>query len=185
MDPADEPPQGSRGATQFALLTGHAGSGKTTLAKRIAWILANYWSKPVVWVKQPSRLQLDLIEETLLLAKERIYVFVDGAADVGSRVLDVIQRSRRRGLPQTFVVSERMNEWLAATERSPLAPDTEYELRRISDREATSLLKNLESAGELGVLQTLPHEEQLRRLVERAWQAPVGWITRGYRRKRL
>ena len=168
IDQADEPLQGGRGATHFSLLTGYAGSGKTTLAKRIAWTLANTWSKPVVWVKQPSRLQLDLIEAAMILAKERTYVFVDGAADAGASVLDVIQRSRRRGLLLTFVVSERMNEWLAATERSPLAPDTEYELRRISDREAASLLQKLESAGELGVLQTLPHEEQLRRLVDRA-----------------
>ena len=168
IDQADEPPQGSRSATQFALLTGYAGSGKTTLAKRIAWTLANPWSKPVVWVKQPSRLQLDLIEAALLLAKERIYVFVDGAADAGASVVEVIQSSRRRGLPLTFVISERRNEWLAATERSPFAPDTEYELRRISDREAKSLLQKLGSAGELGVLQSLPHEEQLRRLVDRA-----------------
>ena len=168
IDQVDEPPQGSRSATHFALLTGHAGSGKTTLAKRIAWTLANIWRKPVVWVKQPSRLQLDLIEAALLLANERIYVFVDGAADAGASVVEVMQRSRRRGLPLTFLVSERMNEWLAATERSPLTPDTEYELRRISDREATSLLQKLESAGELGVLEPLPHEEQLKRLVDRA-----------------
>ena len=168
VDQADEPPQGSRSSTHFAFLTGHAGSGKTTLAKRIAWTLANNWNKPVVWIKQPSRLQLDLIEAALLVANERIYVFVDEAADAGASVVDVIQRSRRRGLSLTFVVTERMNEWSAATGRSPLAPDMEYELRRISDREATSVLKKLESAGELGVLETLPHEEQLRRLVDRA-----------------
>ena len=168
MDQADEPPQGSRSATHFALLSGHAGSGKTTLAKRIAWMLANTWNKPVVWVKQPSRLQLDLVEATLMVANERTYVFIDEAADAGALVVEVIQRSRRRGLPLTFVVTERMNEWLAATDRSPLTPDNEYELRRISDKEATSLLSRLASAGELGVLESLPSKEQLRRLVNRA-----------------
>ncbi len=168
IDQADEPPRGNRNATHFALLTGYAGSGKTTLAKRIAWTLANPWSKPVVWVKQPSRLQLDLIEAALQVANERIYVFVDGAADAGASVVDVIQSSRRRGLPLTFVVSERRNEWLAATARSPFAPDNEYELRRISDREAVSILQRLAAAGELGVLRALPHEEQLKRLIDRA-----------------
>ena len=68
----------------------------------------------------------------------------------------------------TFVVSERLNEWSAATERHPLTPDTDYELRGMSNEEAASLLDKLGSAGELGALAALSRDEQLRRLVDRA-----------------
>ena len=159
VDPADEPPRGNPSATNFVLIAGHAGSGKTTSAKRVAWALAHNWNKPTVWARQPSRLQLDLIETALKFAGKRVYVFIDEAADAGALVVDTIQRARRRGLAVTFVVSERLNEWSAATERHPLAPDTEYELRGMSN--AASLLDKLGSAGELGALAALSRDEQL------------------------
>lgn len=168
VDPSDEHPAGSRAATNVVLLAGHAGSGKTTLAKRVAWALTHIWSRPVVWLREPSRLQLDLVESAQAVAGQRLYVFIDGAADAGVSVVEVIQRARRRGMPATFVIVERRNEWLAATERDPLGPDSEYELRRISNTEAESLLGKLRSANELGVLASLPHEEQLGRLIDRA-----------------
>ena len=168
VDPADEPPPGSGAATNFFLLSGHAGSGKTTVAKRLAWTLAVTWRRSVVWLRQPSRLQFDLVERAQQIAGERLYVFVDGAADAGLLVVDVIQRARRTGLPVTFFVTGRRNEWSAATDRNPLAPDVDYELRRISNTEASSLLDRLQSAGELGVLASLPREEQLARLIDRA-----------------
>ena len=168
VDPADEPRPGSGSATNFILISGYAGSGKTTLAMRVAWTLAVTWSRPVVWLRQPSRLRFDLVERVQGLAEERLYVFIDGAADAGSAVVEVIKRSRRVGMRVTFVVVERLNEWSAATDRNPLAPDNGYELRKISNEEAASLLDQLAVTGELGVLSPLPREEQLARLIDRA-----------------
>ena len=168
IDAADEPREGSQRSSKFVMVSGHAGSGKTTVAKRVAWSLSNVWSKPVVWVRRSSRLQLNLIETAQAQADGRMYVFVDGGADSGDSVVETIRSARRSGLRVTFVVSERTNEWAAATQRNPLPPDSEHKVPRLSNKEASSLLDKLQAANELGVLKTLPRTEQLQRLVERA-----------------
>ena len=168
IDPSEEPSAGNRRATVFALLSGYAGSGKTTLAKRIAWQLAHSWGRPVLWARDPTRLHLDLIEMAVAHAKQRVYVFVDNASEAGSPVVDLVLRSKRRGLPVTYVVSDRYNEWTAATRSNPVAPDVEHEMSRLSNREVANLLDKLEDAQELGVLASLPREQQERRFVKRA-----------------
>ena len=167
-DAAGAPPSGSRGSTKVYLITAPAGYGKTTLARRIAWELQHNWSKPVVWVRHPARLQLDLLDLAAQHASDRLFVFVDNAADAGVNVTNSIERAKRRGMPVSIVVVERMNEWVAATAQSPLEADSEYSLNPITDSEAQRLVIVLRRADELGVLAGLDEAEQIRRLVERA-----------------
>jgi len=164
----DEPIARRRSATQVGLLTGHAGSGKTTLARRLAWSLVHDWTKPALWARQPSRLQFDVVETAATCAEGRLYVFVDDAADSGGSVANVIERSRRRGLHVTFVVIDRENEWTASTSEHPVDADRLFRLARLSDGEARGLVLHLDRANELGGLKGQSLEEQVRILVERA-----------------
>lgn len=164
----DEPVYPAPGSAKFILLAGHAGSGKSTAAKRAAWDLASTWGRCVVWVRHPSRLQLDLVESLLSYSKRRAYVFVDDGADAALQVVDVIRRARRKGLRATFIVVERANEWKAATQDTPLDPDRLFELGRMTDEEAGALVEKLEQAHELGNLHDLNHDERISRLIRRA-----------------
>jgi tetratricopeptide (TPR) repeat protein len=168
MSPDDEPANPAPGSTKFVLLSGPAGSGKTTIAKRAAWDLAVTWGKGVVWTRHPSRLQVDLIEILVRRGKKRVFVFIDNAADGALQVVDVIRRSRRRGIRATFVIAERLNEWTIGTREVPIEPDRVFEIGVLSDPEADGLLTTLAKAGELGTLAGLPHDEQVARLVTRA-----------------
>jgi hypothetical protein len=168
VSPDDEPSTPAPGSTKFVLLSGPAGSGKTTLAKRAAWDLAITWGRAAVWTRHPSRLQVDLIENLLRRGKKRTYVFVDNAADAALQVGEVIRRCRRQGLRVTFVVSERLNEWGVASRELPIEPDRIFEIGALTDVEAESVLGALEKADELGTLTGLPKDEQISRLVTRA-----------------
>jgi hypothetical protein len=167
---SDEDEDGLKGsrATRFTLLTGYAGAGKTTLLKRIAWELNHTWGRMVVWTKNPSLLQLDLVEALVRSTKRRVYVFVDDAADLALQVLDVIRRSKKRSLSVSFVVGERENEWQESSRSNPLEPNRQYGLGKISQKEAEAIIQKLGRHGLEGTLKGLPFEEQVGRLLERA-----------------
>lgn len=168
VSPADEPIRPTRSATRVVLLTGAAGVGKTTIAKRVAWELCHSWGRKVVWARHPSRVQLDVAERVALEAGERLYVFVDDAADSSFQVANTIDRSKRRHLPITWVIVERENEWVASTDQHPVDADRSFVLGTISDGEALGIIDRLTRADELGTLSGLPTEVQVRRLTERA-----------------
>jgi tetratricopeptide (TPR) repeat protein len=168
ISPADESGDPAPGSTKFVLLSGSAGAGKTTLAKRAAWDLQANWGRAVAWTRHPSRLQLDVVETLVSRAKRRVYVFVDNGADAALQVVDVIRRARRRGLRVTFIVSERLNEWAAATRDNPAEPDRLFEIGTVTDLEANAIIDTLERAGQLGTLRGLSRPEQVSRLVVRA-----------------
>ena len=164
---ADEPPVGSQRQTRFTFVDGPAGTGKTTLLKRLAWDLTSI-NQPVVWLRHPTLVQLDLIEELLDKAQKRVYVFVDNAADTARQLLNIISRSRTRRLQVSFILADRRNEWRAEARSLSPEPDDIIALGRMSAHEVDLLLERLERAGELGTLKSLPKDEQRRRLTERS-----------------
>ena len=168
VNATDEPSKPSPSCTKFVLLTGHAGSGKSTLGKRVAWDLANSWAQPVAWVRHPSRLQFDIVEALASKAKRRVYVFVDNAADSAPQVVNVIGRCKRRGIRVSFLLIERENEWTSASDQHPIDPDRLFRLDRLTNGEATGVVDRLTRADELNSLLGLSVEEQIRRLVDRS-----------------
>lgn len=154
--------------TQFVLLVGHAGSGKTTVARRIAWELAQTWSRPVAWARSPARMEFDSLETVSAEVGRRLFVFVDDAADAGMHLLGIIRRARQRKLAITFVVCERENEWISSTLAGPLEPDQQFNLHPLREAEAISVIKQLERANELGTLAPLAPSERVARLMTRA-----------------
>jgi SIR2-like domain len=147
---SSEDQQPDSAATHFCLLTGPAGTGKTTLMQRLAYTLSDVWAKPVAWLNDFPYLQFDLIEDLVTVSKQRVYVFVDNAADAGAQLVNVIRRCRGRRLLVSFIASERENEWYAATRSNPLDPKRQFALGRITENEARAVLSKLEGAGELG-----------------------------------
>jgi len=163
----DEPVSRNPKATRFIFIDGPGGTGKTTLMMRIAWELSQHWSHPVVWAKTPAFVHFDLVEQLSHVAKRRLYVFIDNCADSGLQIVDVVRRCRARGLPVSFIASDRRNEWVASTKSNPLEADYRFDLDVITHSEAKEILGKLTLANELGTLKELTADEQLGRLMER------------------
>ncbi len=168
VDPVEEPSTRTPKASRFILVTGYAGAGKSTLLKRLAWDLANNWSKPTLWCRNPTLLQFDLVESLANMIGDRLYVFVDDAADGSEQVIDVIRRSKVRSLRVSFIIADRENEWSDATRENPMDPSRHYRLGRISAEEANAILDKLHEYKAEGALSGLGRAEQIRLLMERA-----------------
>jgi hypothetical protein len=168
IDPNDEPATPQSRSTKFIMITGPAGTGKSTLMRRLAWEVANTWARPTVWLRDPALAQFDLIEYLAEAAHQRLYVFVDNAADAGTQIVYVIGRCRTRKLPVSFVVADRENEWEASTDARPLEPDITFSLGRITEEEANAVLDRLAESGQLGTLEPLSRPDQVSRLMDRA-----------------
>lgn len=164
----DEPGSPGKSMTPFVLVSGPAGTGKSTLMKRIAWDLANTWGQAVAWARRPARMDLGLIELLANRAGRRVYLFVDNAADVGDHLVRIIKRCRTQGIPISFVLSDRINEWDASTISNPLEPTYHQRLMTISRSEAERVIEVLRKANRLGYLANLSHDAAVERLLARS-----------------
>ncbi len=168
IDPSEEPTRRSAKSTPFVFVDGPAGTGKTTLLRRLAWELAHTWRRPVAWIRDPSLMQFDLIEAMAKDTDGRLYLFIDNCADAGRQVIYVLNRCRRRNLAVSFIGSDRANEWSASTKATPLDPDYRITLGSITRVEAIDILAGMRRTDQLGTLKDLPEEDQLSRLLDRA-----------------
>lgn len=86
------------------LLDGLAGSGKTTVLRRLAWNLAQA-GQLCLWVRSIGRIRIDSAEEVLRKLPNRCFVFVDNFADNANEIFFLKRRLRDRDI--TFVGCER------------------------------------------------------------------------------
>ena len=73
-------------ATDFYLIKGYAGSGKTVLLKRIAYEAGITFDKVVLYLRSDARLLISPLAELCNLLGERLFVFVDGVARRSSEI---------------------------------------------------------------------------------------------------
>lgn len=145
------------------LITGSAGTGKTTLLHSLLWEIATGSDVPVLCHIPGTPLDPKLLA---VLSKERAPKrFVIGvrhagecAADLGNFLAEV----RRRKIPVTLLLEERGNQWRAATNGiSGKLASAEFLLDRLSESEMNEILDALSKHGQLGKLTDTPRDYQI------------------------
>lgn len=154
--------------SDFYVVKGYAGAGKTVVLKRIAYEAGVTFSKPTLFLRADGRLAIDPIDELCRLLGERLYLFIDGAARRTSEIESFIKLVRSRQLQLTILVAERGSEWNVECQELATQIDDEYQLRSLSHNEIDELLKTLANNGALGVLEHKSLPEQRQAFVEYA-----------------
>lgn len=152
------------------LVTGAAGTGKTTLIRSIAYDLANDFSLPVL-VHVPStpleaRFLSQLVDDK---NPKRIIVIVRDAAEQIRALERFMEEAKHKSLPITVILEERRNQWNVASSiaRSSLTP-AEFELSALSQDEINSILDALTKHDALGKLTGSPRSYQVDHFTELA-----------------
>ncbi len=137
------------------LITGAAGTGKTTLVRSIAFYIAREFGAPVLYHIPGTPLDIAAITPMVTEKNpERIVLVVNHAAEVIPALERFMQDAKQRSVPVSVVLEERRNQWNFATSflRSRLTPTAEFELGALSGNEIKSILHSLAKHRALGKL---------------------------------
>lgn len=154
--------------SELYLIKAEAGSGKTILLRRLAWDTAMEASLLSIYARPHGKLKYESFEELYRLFEERIFLFVDNAADRASEIEDLIIKARKAKLPLTIISAERLNEWNIECERLEAYVNGTYQLPYLNNQEIEVLLGLLEKNDSLGYLTPLSHASRVKELEKRA-----------------
>ena len=123
--PRDDPPSGPRheihvvlaepgdhlDAVEIILIKGHAGSGKSVLLRRIAWDASHNYNAVALMLQPQGSLVPNAIRELLGAIDDRLYLFIDDAADRAREITTLVREIGNEGKRLTLLMAERSNEW--------------------------------------------------------------------------
>ena len=153
---------------EVLLVKGHAGSGKTILLRRVAWDASRDYDCICLFVKTDGVISIAALQEIIGLCKQRVFLFVDNAANRIRELQSVIKNIGPEGKLLTLVLGARINEWNIQAQELRLGLTDEYEVRYLRTREIETLLALLEKHNALGTLGRLNREQRTLALEERA-----------------
>lgn len=153
---------------ELICIKGHAGSGKSVLLWRVAWDAAIKLDK--VCIMYSGRIKID--EEALLelytLTKERIFLFIDSAAEHEDMISKIILFAVKNDFPLTIITAERYNEWNESCKKLNVLINTTYDLNYLNKNEIKKLLALLETHKSLGHLESMNEGERVHEFEIRA-----------------
>jgi tetratricopeptide (TPR) repeat protein len=161
-------PLSDRSGPRFVLIHAEAGTGKSTLVKRLGADLALTWKQAVVALRPYG--SLDFVDVELLARQlgERVYVLVDDASDKARELSKFLSEARLARAKVTVIAAARTNEWMEAqSDYSFSAPD-EFELSRLSRAEIERIIDTLSRNDGLGLLAGVSRETQIAAFESRA-----------------
>lgn len=150
------------------LVTGAAGTGKTTLIRTLGYDLADEF---IVLAHIPGT-PLDTRFLAPLVSEEnpqRIVLLVRHAAEHVHALGQFMDESRQKSIPVTILLEERRNQWNTAspTIRGRIAP-AEFTLTSLSSNEIEEILDALKNNNALGKLTGAPRDYQVDHFAELA-----------------
>jgi tetratricopeptide (TPR) repeat protein len=157
-----------RKAVQFVLVHSEAGTGKSTLLRRIGKELALDWNHVVIALKPFGTLEFLDVERLARTAGERVYLLVDEATGVARELSQFLRSARLAKAKVTVVAAARTNEWREAQEDNSALGAEEVELGPLSLTEIKGVLKTLTAHGKLGLLAGVSMQAQLDAFQSRA-----------------
>lgn len=155
-------------AVELYVVKAEAGAGKTVCLQRVAWLAATEASKICLFKRLEGRLRYEAVAEISQHAKERLFLFVDDAADNVNELAELIGRAKADRLRLTVITAERQNEWNIACERLEDSVTANYPLPYLSGKEIEDLIDLLEQHKSLGDLAGVSRDERVQAFVRRA-----------------
>ena len=98
-------------APEVLLLKAHAGAGKSVLLRRIAWDAARLYDRMCLFLRPHGVISAAAVQELITLCQQRIFLFVDDAADRVRELQSLFKNIGPEGKFVTVVLGERINEW--------------------------------------------------------------------------
>jgi cold shock CspA family protein len=153
---------------EVVLLKAHAGAGKSVMLRRIAWDASHEYGRICLFLKEHGVISAGALQELISACRERVFLFVDDAADHVRELLSLFRGIGAEGKFLTIILGERINEW--NIQAQPLLPylTEEYELKYLNFKEIDSLLFLLEKNKSLGTLVRLDLPQRRVQLAEQA-----------------
>ncbi len=146
---------------EFILLKGYAGSGKTVSLRRIAWDGAHDYDRLCIYLDDNAHINIGAIQELIHLCNERVFLFIDNAADRIGDIRQILNEMGDQGELLTLIAASRNNEWNTVSGDVQAAVTAEYEACRLNQKEIAKLLENLEKHKALGRLVEKSPEERV------------------------
>lgn len=154
--------------TEFYVVKGEAGSGKTVLLRQLAWETMQSKIGISIWVNYGRPVDIDLLEELSSKSGERLFIFWDDAANNAIEINRFVSKAIKRDLKVTIISVERYNEWNMRCEELDEQITDEYSLKYLSESEIGALVDSLEKHDSLGpILAKKSREERCSELRER------------------
>lgn len=147
-------------ATDFYLIKGYGGSGKTVVLKRIAYEAAVTFDKVVLFLRSDARLLINPIAELCNLIGERLFLFIDGVVRHAAEFETFLRSARSSRLALTIIVAERTNEWNVDGDSLSSLLDRDHQLRSLSLTEIDAFIAKLAQHQCLGVMEAKTPEER-------------------------
>jgi cold shock CspA family protein len=153
---------------EVVVLKAHAGAGKSVMLRRIAWDASHEYDRICLFVKEHGVISAGALQELISSCRERIFLFVDDAAEHVRELLSLFRGIGPEGKFLTVILGERINEW--NIQAQPLLPylTEEYELKYLNFQEIDSLLSLLEKNKSLGTLARFDLPQRRVQLAEQA-----------------
>jgi hypothetical protein len=138
---------------EMLVIKAHAGAGKSVLLRRIAWDATYDYDCICLFMRPYGVISAAPLQELISLCSQRIYLFVDDAADRVRELRALARTIGPEGNKLTVVMAERINEWNTSCASLSALLSNSYELKYLSAKEIEGLLDKLEHHRALGTLE--------------------------------
>jgi tetratricopeptide (TPR) repeat protein len=155
IDEAEESP-----AIRFAVIKGHAGSGKTVLLRRIAWEAAKSYSLMCLYLREAGRLDIEAIREICSICQQRAFIFIEDVLSRAAEIDALADRLDGEGVRVSIIGTASINLWNTGASRIADLVTNEYTVPYLSEPEIDLLLGKLEQHHALGTLESRTPEQR-------------------------
>ena len=155
-------------AVEIILIKGHAGSGKSVLLRRIAWDASHDYNAVALMLQPQGSLVPNAIRELLGAIDDRLYLFIDDAADRAREITTLVREIGNEGKRLTLLIAERSNEWnISGTGVDPYLRE-QYLVPYLEIAEINGLIDLLAQHRALGTLEQSSSDERVAAFEQRA-----------------
>lgn len=144
----------------FYIVKAEAGAGKSIFLRRLAWEAAIDGNVLCLYKRNLSNIDFDNILEIYRCVQERIFLFIDNAADNNDLILTLLNKAKRDQVKLTIISAERINEWNMNCQMLDTYVTKEFRLNYLDESEIENLLISLDEHDSLGYLKTLTIDQR-------------------------
>jgi hypothetical protein len=135
---------------ELYVVKAEAGAGKSVLLRRVAWETAKSAGVLCLRSRGTTPPSLEALRELSEATGERIFLFIDNAADCLLVIRELLEFARSRKLRFTLITAERVNEWNVHCEALEEYLSDQYQLYYLSRSEIETLVRLLTKYDSLG-----------------------------------